>query len=211
MRNILRFLSKSTYSSDIKVVLIDNAECLNINSSNALLKVLEEPDDKTYFFIINSSTNNVSDTIKSRCIEFKLFFSKSDKKNILSNIFNQYKYDYDIEKIEDSFYIDSVGNILSYLKTLNEENFSYTIRDKLSCITFLINKYKKSKDIKLLTFISFLVELFYSELSLKNNKKLNTYFYNKFKILKQINNVKKFNLDKNNLLISLHSILRNES
>ena len=29
--------------------MIDNAELLNINASNALLKVIEEPDDKTFF------------------------------------------------------------------------------------------------------------------------------------------------------------------
>jgi len=54
------------------------------------------------------------------------------------------------------------------------------------------------------------VELFYSELSLKNSQNLNTYFYNKFKILSLLNNVKKFNLDKNNFFISLTGILNNE-
>ena len=56
-----------------------------------------------------------------------------------------------------------------------------------------------------------MVELFYNELSLKNNKKLNIYFYNKFKIMRQINDVRKFNLDKNNLFISLQEMLKNES
>ena len=56
-----------------------------------------------------------------------------------------------------------------------------------------------------------MIESFYNELSLKNNEKLNIYFYNKSKILKQINDVKKFNLDKNNLFISLQVILKNES
>ena len=76
---------------------------------------------------------------------------------------------------------------------------------------YLIDKYKQKKDPQLLVFISSLIELFYNELSLKNNKKLNIYFYNKFKILRQINDVKKFNLDKNNLFISLQGILKNES
>ena len=52
VRNILKFLNKSTYSSNIKIILIDNAEYLNEHSSNALLKVLEESNSKTYFFII---------------------------------------------------------------------------------------------------------------------------------------------------------------
>ena len=50
VRNILKFLNKSTYYSGIKIVLIDNAEYLNINSSNALLKSLEESNNNTFFF-----------------------------------------------------------------------------------------------------------------------------------------------------------------
>ena len=79
---------------------------------------------------------------------------------------------------------------MKYLKILNEGNANFTFNDKLSCISCLIKKYKETKDPQLLTFISSLVELFYNELSLRNNEKLNTYFHNKFKILKQINDVK---------------------
>ena len=91
VKNVLRFISKSTYSSDIKIVLIDNAEYLNINSSNALLKILEEPNKNTFFFIINNSANKILDTITSRCIQFKFFLTFSKKKNILRSIINQYK------------------------------------------------------------------------------------------------------------------------
>ena len=56
-----------------------------------------------------------------------------------------------------------------------------------------------------------MIELFYNELSFKNNKKSNIYFYNKFKIMNQISDMKKFNLDRNNLFISLQGMLKNES
>ena len=48
-------------------------------------------------------------------------------------------------------------------------------------------------------------------MSLKNNNNLSTYFTNLFKILKQINDAKKFNLDKKNLLITIDDILKNEA
>ena len=210
VKNILKFLNKSTFYSGIKIVLIDNAEYLNINSSNALLKTLEEPNNNTFFFIVHNSANKILDTIKSRCIQFKLFFTSSKKKNILESIIKQYKNDFSIEKIDDNLYFDTPGNILKYLKVLSDSNVGYT-KDKLSCISYLIDKYKQKKDPQLLIFISLLIEFFYNELSLKNNEKLNLYFYNKSKILKQINDVKKFNLDKNNLFISLQEILKNES
>ena len=80
VRNILRFLNKSTFYSNIKIILIDDAEYLNVNSSNALLHALEEPNNNTFFFIIHNSANKILDTIKSRCIEFKFFFTLSKKK-----------------------------------------------------------------------------------------------------------------------------------
>ena len=117
---------------------------------------------------------------------------------------------FSIDEINDNFYFDTPGNILKYLEILSESNVDYT-KDKLSCISYLIDKYRQKKDSQLLTFISLMIELFYNELSLKNNKKLHIYFYHKFKILKQINDVKKFNLDKNNLFISLQRMLKNDS
>ena len=51
VRDLLKFLNKTTYSRDLKIVMIDNAENLNLNSSNALLKSLEEPPHNTFFLL----------------------------------------------------------------------------------------------------------------------------------------------------------------
>ena len=80
VRNLLKFLNKSTYTRNLKVVMIDNAENLNLNSSNALLKAIEEPQNNTFFFIIHNSASKILDTVKSRCTEFKLTLSTSQKK-----------------------------------------------------------------------------------------------------------------------------------
>ncbi len=113
-------------------------------------------------------------------------------------------------KIDECFYIASPGNILKYLLILNIRNIDL-LKDKLSCILYLIERYKQKNDPQLLTFVSLLIELFYNELSVKNNNKLNLYFLNKFKLMKQIYDAKKFNLDKKNLFISILGTLENES
>ncbi len=77
VRKTLRFLEKTTYSSNSKIVLIDSADHLNVYSANALLKALEEANNKTFFFIINNNSYKILNTIKSRCIEFKFFFTLS--------------------------------------------------------------------------------------------------------------------------------------
>ena len=74
IRNLLRFLTKSTYGKDLKIIMIDNVENLNLNSSNALLKAIEEPLNNTFFFLVHDSSYKVLHTILSRCIKFRFFF-----------------------------------------------------------------------------------------------------------------------------------------
>ena len=49
------------------------------------------------------------------------------------------------------------------------------------------------------------------EAALKDSINLNIYLKNKNKIINLINDMKKFHLDKNNLLISINKILKNET
>ena len=64
---------------------------------------------------------------------------------------------------------------------------------------------------KLLNLITLLIENFYNELSLKFSNNVNSYFVNKNKISYLINDMKKFNLDKKNLLTTISGILKNEA
>ena len=208
VRSLLQFLSKSTYVRDLKIVMINNAENLNSNSSNALLKAIEEPSINTFFFIIHNNSFKILDTIKSRCIEFKFFFTLSEKKAILENILKQYKNDLNVKNIDEFFYFDTPGNIIKYLLILNKINIDPS-KDKLSSILYLVDKYKQKNDPQLLTFAYLLIELFYNDLSKSNNKNLNLYSLNKFKLLKQIDDMKRFNLDRKNLSISIRDALEN--
>ena len=108
IRNTLKFLNKTTYSSNIKIILIDGAEYLNKNSSNALLKALEEVDHQTFFFIIHNNSYQILSTIKSRCIEFKLFFKLEEKKAVLNKILNFYNNNFNINVHESFLFFESL-------------------------------------------------------------------------------------------------------
>ena len=75
----------------------------------------------------------------------------------------------------------------------------------------MVDIYKNKKNFEILNFISLLIENFYNELSLYNSNNLTSNFVNKYKILQLINDMKKFNLDKKNLVISITKILKNEA
>ena len=210
VRNLLIFLHRSTYTKDLKIVFIDNAEFLNVNSSNALLKSLEEPSSNTFFFIIHNDASEIKETIKSRCIQFKFHLNIDEKKNIFKKIAQDYQLNFNYNDLDKFFYFESPGNLLKYLIALKDSNFNI-LENNLPCILFLIDKYKTKKDSELINLITLLIENFYNKLALNDSNNINNYFTNKNKILYLINDMKKFNLDKKNLLITIDDILKNEA
>ena len=209
-RKLLSFLNKTTYSQDIKVVLFDDTEFLNINSSNALLKALEEPTYNTFFFIIDNDTSQIIDTIKSRCIPYKFHFNFLEKKNIFTNIITNYNLDSKISEFEKLFYSNSPGFVLRSLLALKDSNLSIS-NDFLKCIFYLTDQYKLKKDTELLYIITLFIENYYNELSLNNISEINNYAYDKNKILYLIKYSNKFRLDSKNLIFSINKILKNET
>ena len=209
IRKAIKFLNKTTFNLNLKIVLIDNVENLNLNSTNALLKSLEEPDQNTYFFIINNNTNKLIETIRSRCVEFKIFFSPLEKAAILKNLLFQYKNDNVLNNYPINNF-DTPGNYLRILNIIEDKNIN-TFNNKLLSIQFFIEKFKLQKDPFILNVISRFVELFYNELISNGKKNLSYYYNNKFIILDKINETKKFNLDKNNLFTYLLGKIENET
>ena len=210
IRKLNQFINKSTYSRNLKIIMIDNAENLNLNASNALLKSLEEPPKNTFFFLIHNSGSKILDTIKSRCVEFKIFFNENEKKNIFKNLINLHDNNLETYDVLENLYFDTPGNSLRYLVTLSNSN-EKNLKNTLSIIFFFIEKLKSEKKYENLPYLSFFIEKFYNELILKQNRNLNVSFLNYKKILYQINNMKKFNLDKTNTSIWLKDILINET
>lgn len=67
IRELQKRLSFSRFEGKAKVAIFSDAECLNPEASNALLKILEEPSPHTYFFLITSNPEGLLSTIRSRC------------------------------------------------------------------------------------------------------------------------------------------------
>ena len=65
-KEILNKLSFKTYEADYKIMIIWLAEKMNIQTANRLLKILEEPPEKTLFLLIAESVDRILPTILSR-------------------------------------------------------------------------------------------------------------------------------------------------
>ena len=66
-QDIVKALSLKSYEGGYKIMLIWMAEKLNISASNKLLKLIEEPPDKTIFLLIAEDEEQIINTIRSRC------------------------------------------------------------------------------------------------------------------------------------------------
>lgn len=65
-QEIIRKLSFRAYEAKYKVMIIWMAERMNVQTSNKILKILEEPYPQTLFFLIAESANSILPTILSR-------------------------------------------------------------------------------------------------------------------------------------------------
>ena len=65
-REIIRKISLKTYESDYKVMIIWLPERMNAVCANKLLKLLEEPYDKTVFLLVSDNASAILGTILSR-------------------------------------------------------------------------------------------------------------------------------------------------
>jgi len=66
-QDIVKSLSLKAYEGGYKVMLIWCAEKMNIAAANKLLKLIEEPPEKTIFLLITEDEEQILQTIRSRC------------------------------------------------------------------------------------------------------------------------------------------------
>ncbi|MEO0891789.1 MAG: DNA polymerase III subunit delta' [Pseudomonadota bacterium] len=72
VRDLNRFLQMSRTDGGRRVVLIDSADEMNMQAANALLKMLEEPPERTTFLLVSHQPARLLPTIRSRCRDLRL-------------------------------------------------------------------------------------------------------------------------------------------
>ena len=72
VRAMINKMQMSSMSGDWRVILIDSVDQLNNFASNAILKLLEEPPEKTLFLLVVHQLANVLPTVRSRARVEKL-------------------------------------------------------------------------------------------------------------------------------------------
>ena len=198
-------LSKKSITSAKRFIIIDDIEILNINSLNALLKIIEEPPKNNYFVLVNNKSKPLLETVKSRCIEIQIILKEYERKDIifkLMNFFQQKTY------LDQHLIQTSPGNFLKFNKIFNESNIKIN-KNFLDGFIILLNLYKKDKDIFYKDILLFFTD-YYMGLSKRLNKNDKKIIENRTFIVKSINDFFLYNLSQNTLLNSVENKLSNE-
>ncbi len=199
IRNLKNNLYKTTINNDKRFIILDNVETFNINSLNALLKLIEEPSDNNYFILINNKSKKILETIKSRCLEIKIILNNNQINEITESLI---KYFEQKITIDNNLIKTTPGNFIKYNYILSDKKID--IKDEY-IINFskILNLYKKEKDIFYKDFLFFLTE-YYLQLKTKILPK-NKLIDKKSNIFKEINDFFLYNLNQNTLLNSIEN------
>ena len=174
-REIISFFNKSSINNKPKIFFLEGAENLNKNSSNSILKILEELPENNYFFISYLENKFLLDTIKSRCFNCRLFINTNENSFVKEKLMRQFKTNNtNIKNLTPG--INLKLNILFDELNIHEKDFSTKI---LSMQNFYLEeKYNKIIDLMHI----YIENYFVSNLS-KNN------FFKNFRIRNKINNI----------------------
>ena len=206
IRSMIEYTNKSSFNNKPRFILINNIEFLNINSANALLKVLEEPNKGVFFILIHNNSKKIKDTITSRCINFKLNLSFNEMNKISSSLINsdvysEFNKDFINNYNTPGFYL----KLLDFAKTNNIDIKKVTLKEFL---LFIIdnNLFKKNPYVK--KNFSIFVQLYFLQLIKQvNNCDYLIDLYSKF--INDFNNCDKFNLDYETLFLEFKSKVLN--
>lgn len=203
IRELIMNLNKSSFNSKPRFVLIDNIEFLNINSINALLKVLEEPNYNIHFILINNN-KKILPTLLSRCINYKIHLSNDESLKIINLLLDQNLKDI----INDDLinYYLTPGKIYNLIKFSKLHKYDLTNLDLKEFLKIIIKEHHYKKDPFMKFMVFDLMEFYFRKLNTSFSLKISdkySYFLNR------IFDTKTFNLDDETLFVEFEEEILN--
>ncbi|HLO46629.1 MAG TPA: DNA polymerase III subunit delta' [Leadbetterella sp.] len=116
-RQIIQNLSLKSYEGGYKIVLIWMTEAMGQSAANALLKILEEPPEKTIFLLVTANINRLLTTIISRTQRVAIRNTNSEE---LTSYLVE-KKNLSIERAKQIFFL-SEGNLSKALEIIEQRD-----------------------------------------------------------------------------------------
>tara|TARA_B100000900_G_scaffold109660_1_gene91523 strand:- start:318 stop:1250 length:933 start_codon:yes stop_codon:yes gene_type:complete len=190
IRDLISLINKSSFNDKPRFILIDNIEYLNVNSINALLKILEEPNQNVNFLLINNNKKILS-TLLSRCINFRINLSYMESAKIIYQLLNK-----DLENLINKDFVNyysTPGYVYGLVQFSQKYNFDLLKLDLKNFLKILIQDNYYKKDNFITNMIYSLIEFYLR----KPNQIFSKLLYEKYNyFVRRISDTKIYNLDK---------------
>ena len=203
IRILIETLNKSSFNNKPRFVLIDNIELLNLNSLNALLKILEEPNENIYFILIHNN-KKIIPTLLSRCINFRVYLSNEDSLKISNQLLNN-----ELKNLVSNDLINyyfTPGEIYNLVQFSTQNNYDLSNMDLKNFLKILIEDghYRKNNFINNMMYS--LIEFYFGKLNLSFSELINEkYRY----FVKRMADTKTYNLDKESFFMEFNDEILN--
>ena len=206
IRDLKTKIFQSTISNNERFVIFDDVELFNINSLNALLKIMEEPTQNNNFFLINNKAKPLPETIKSRSIEYKINLNESQRLSIIDNLVKVFKIELALDPLSVKI---SPGNFVKFNYICKEYNITPS-EDFVENLSKLLSLYKKDKDILYINLAFFLADYYFSDLKQKKFLKNDQIYEIKNFIFNNLNSFLMYNINQSALINAVNNRLKNE-
>lgn len=117
IRSLRDVLAMKPYEARMRVVIISDARAMNPSAGNALLKVLEEPPDRTVLILTAIQSSDLLPTIVSRCQHIR--FNPISCKSLEDILVDKEGLGYDDAKIIATLASGSLSKALSMVESKN--------------------------------------------------------------------------------------------
>ncbi len=121
IRNLCNTLTMKPYEARLRVVIISDAQAMNPAAGNALLKMLEEPPDRTVLILTAVHTSDLLPTIVSRCQHIR--FSPIPHNHIETLLVEKQGTSHDDAKIIATMANGSISKALSMINHMGKINW----------------------------------------------------------------------------------------
>ncbi len=206
IRNLKKKILQSTLSNKDRFIIFDDIELFNNNSLNALLKIIEEPSNKNFFFLINNNSKPLLETIKSRACELKIILSEKQRLEVIDSLTRDFKQELVLDPKDSQL---TPGNFIKFnyickeFEILPKNNF-------VENLSLLLNLYKKNKDILYINLTFHIADYYLRHCKENNLFKDERIFEIKNYIFKNLNNFMLYNVNQNSLINDVNNKLNYE-
>jgi DNA polymerase III subunit delta' len=149
IRYLQQFLYKKSAFDGKKVAIIYEADLMNLNAANSMLKILEDTPNYSYIFLITNKSSKLLATVKSRCASLRHPELVSGSKNQLNEILKQVQddgcaYNFTYEEFVDLVTSNDLNKELDIIKKLKNKDRELWSEIGAHAVSFLGDFIKKS-------------------------------------------------------------------